>query len=321
MTALIFLVLTGASIFSLGGLGEDQSVFRDDFVGRLNSAQISFALRPEFEILNEGTDTRGLFWTNPFIFNLKIPVAGATIVSIGNHERFNQAFDMYLENGQLDVHLTSQGGIEEAYGQLNSRIGTIGESGMPAAEIYFRGSYLFGGTRELWTYTIGDYSLIDTFLYKYLGCVFASGVSVSILSCAFEGLGFLDMDANSSDTTLSKDLPERLSVGLYPSINEYQIDLVYEHAFWSGPDFRQVNRFLAGIEKNSLGIAYAYNPWYIRGVTEHKLALNGRYNFKGLGFGELKLSAALRNKNSTREFLIVPELKFVIEEIFARRKK
>lgn len=315
------MVLTSASVFSLGGLGEDQSVFRDDFVSRLNNAQIGFALRPEFEILNENTDIRGLFWTNPFIFNLKVPVTGTIIASVGNHERFNQAFDMYLENEQLNVHLVSEGGIEEAYGQINNRIGTTGESGTPVAEIYFRGSYLFGGTRELWTYTIGDYSITDTFAYKYLGCTFAGGVSVSILSCAFEGLGFLDMDMNSGDTALSKDMPERLSVGLHPNINEYQVDLVYEHSFWSDSNYRSVNRFQAGINKNNVGFAYAYNPWYIQDVTEHRLALNGRYGFKGLGFGELTVSAALRNKNSLREILIVPELKFVIEEIFARRKK
>ncbi|HEX7320139.1 MAG TPA: hypothetical protein VF399_07280 [bacterium] len=321
MITLLFLVLTGASVFSLGGMGEDQSVFRDDFVRRLNNAQIGFSLRPEFEILNESTDFRGLFWTNPFVFNLKIPVTSTIVASVGNQERFNQAFDTYLENDQLNVHLVSEGGVEEIYGQINNRIGTAGESGIPVAEVYFRGSYLFGGTREMWTYTISDYSIADTFVYKYLGCVFGGGVSVSILSCAFEGLGFLDMDMNNSDTALSKDLPERLSIGLHPSMNEYQIDLVYEHPFWSDSGFRSVNRFLAGIHKNSIGIAYAYNPWYIPGVTEHRLALNSRYSFKGLGFGELTVSAAIRNKNSIREIAIVPELKFVIEEIFARRKK
>jgi len=306
----VLLIIINASVFSIGGIGEDQGIFNTGFQRASGRAQIEFTLCPEFNILNEGSDFRNIFWTNPFVFNLRIPATKDISFSLGNKERYNQAFDVYLEQDPLVMHLKGEGGVEEIYCQVNGYAGNY-------AEALFRGGLLFGSAREVWTYTMNEYSNSDTFLYTYRGQIFSGGIRVLLFSLFFEGLGDLTMTKDSSDSLVN--LPERLSIGLEPIIGGYQFQVLLEHSFWS--DSLSPSRFKVGVGKANYGFSYFYNPWYLNGIKEHGIILTGTLPISNIGFCTLDLKSSLRSRGSLKEFRIVPEIKFSVEEVFGRRRK
>ncbi|MBE0433577.1 hypothetical protein IBX73_08960 [candidate division WOR-3 bacterium] len=304
--------LINASVFSVGGIGEDVSVFRAPLVSRDNITRIGFALDPEYTLLNQAGEFRGIFWTNPLKLSLAVPVTHGFSLMVGNLERFNQCFDVYLESGALQVHTVGQGGIEEVYGGLKKTLGPV--------DIMATGSYLFGSAREIWTYSIETYRLVDTFSYRYQGQIFNLGLRHQMFSVFFEGLGEVRKITMPSDTALI-DLPERLSIGIYARAGELPFGFVYERSFWNDEVYDSPNRFKAMVSRGGLGLAYYYNPWYLGAVTEHAIDVDFAIPLRDVGAANVKLVFALRSKEGVREMRFVPKLTFVLNEIFARRRK
>ena len=311
--SLILVALINASIFSIGGIGQDISVFRTPFLDVFKSARIEFILKPEFNILNKGSDFRSKFSTNPFNLNLAVPVTKGFVFGLGNRERFSQSFDVYFDRDALEMHVEGEGGIEEIYVNLNNNFG-IGE-------IAFRGSYLFGNATEIWNYYIGDYYNVDTFLYKYWGKIFCGGIRLKFVSVSYEFLGDIEWEKQNFDTTI--DLPSRLAVGLHPEIFGGKVDFLFEHAFWPGDneDYISPNRFKVSFIKERFAVGYRYNPWYLKDVNEHGLDFSLNIPIQRLGLITLNLGCSLRNKESLREINVSPEIKLTIHEIFARRRQ
>lgn len=309
------LVVLNASVFGIGGLGEDQSVFQTPFLDRSDRARIQITVNPEFCVLNEGSDFRALYWTNPFNFGITVPVARDWSLGAGIRSRFGQGFDVYLEESPLTIHLDSRGGVEEFHGAVSRRFGI--------AEIALSGAYLFGGAREVWAYTMNDYVSIDTFTYGYHGQIFSAGIGVGPVMLAYEGLGRLSMQRTAEDTTW--DLPDRVTVGLRSVAGPWWLFADYEHSFWSGTasdghDFDSPHRFQLGVRRGSFSLAYGYNPWYL-GTTEHRLNTGISVGVHELGSIALDCGFILRLDGAVREFDLKPRIRFTLEELFARRRK
>ncbi len=305
---ILLLCLLNASVFNVNGWGEDRSVFQVPFTGLLEKTQIEFTIQPEYTLISSNGDARGLFWFNPFRINLRVPVTPGFAVSLGNDERFNQSADIYLQRDQLNLHYRSQGGVEEAYAHGHLRL--------PVAEFCAGGSFLFGGSREIWDYDISDYVDTDTFQYRYLGWTIRGGLSVGIVFAAYEGLGHITMTASDRDS--SRDMPGRLTIGVRPVIGSYNLTAVFEHARWPGSP---VNRFCVGVGRGRFRILYSYNPWYLDGINEHGLQCAYQYPVKNLGSVGLTLKTGYRSRGDLAEFSFIPELKITFEELFSRRKK
>lgn len=305
----IILFLTTASVFSVGAMGEDMSVFRMPFYGIQNQAQIQFVINPEFNIVTENGDFRGRYWTNPFVLNLQIPLNDRLLLSAGNAERFDQSSDIYMERDQLRMHLVADGGVEEFRVQVNANL--------PIAEFFGSGSYLFGTARESWEFEIGDYASVDTFNYEYYGTVFSAGFRYRFAALAYEGLGRLTMSRSAGDTSF--DLPQRLTIGLTPVLGDYKLKFMFEHSFWNG--HASPNRFQLGFARGGYQITYSFNPWYYNNVTEHGLAVGRVLPLKNIGFIGFDLQTMYRSRDGLIEFKVIPQLKLTLEEIFSRRRK
>ncbi|MCX7996046.1 MAG: hypothetical protein N3A65_09830 [candidate division WOR-3 bacterium] len=305
---IILLSIFSASIFSLEGLGQEQVSFIYPFYGNLSLARIEISLRPEWNVLNEGKNIRGIFWTNPFYLDTKIPVHKRFTISFGTRERFSQVFDIYSVTNGLDMYVQGRGGIEEIYLQFNQCFNI--------AEIFCRGSYLYGNSREVWQYTIGGYSIADTFFYKNSGEIFSAGLKFLVFSIFYEGMGKLKV-LKSIDTTYN--LPGVLGTGLEYRFKDWEYILSIEHTFTDY--FNPVNRFKIHVQKRNLGLYYAYNPWYIKGITEHRAGFSIPISIRNSGVILLNPAFGVRSKDSLKEFVFIPELKLVLEELFARRKK
>lgn len=307
--SLILMLSISASVFSLEGLGQEQAVFQTPFMGLKHHARIEFYLKPEFNLLNKGKDFRGLFWTNPFYLSMEIPVYQEMVFSFGWRERFNQVCDIYSETEELNIHVQGRGGIQELYCQLNQRLNF--------AEFFFRGSYLYGNSREIWKFTIGDYSVADTFYYRNKGQVFCAGLKLFMISGFFEGLGKLDVEKAEIDTTYN--LPKVLNLGFKHKFSDWTFSVMFEHSFWS--DGNRVNRFKGTLEGRNFGFSYAYNPWYINNVQEHLLRIYLNIQLTNFATVSINSEMGIRAKGSFREFVFSPVMRFALEEIFARRKK
>ncbi len=306
---IIILSIFTASVFSIEGLGQEQNIFQAPFCKQLNIAQIEFSLKPEINILNKGSDFRGIFWTNPFSLNMKIPVYKGLIICFGTKERYNQSFDIYSIIDGLDMYVQGRGGVEELYFQLNQRL--------DIAEIFFRGSYLYGSSREIWNYTIGSYSISDTFLYRNNGRIFSAGLQLFMVSCYYEGLGRLNMEKSQKDTTYN--LPQVLGLGIEHRLKNYDGGLLFEYLFGEG--INTVYRFKIIGGKDNIHFSYSYNPWYLSGIKEHSVGLVFKIGFKNFAKISINPDASLRVKGALREFVFIPECRLVLEEVFARRKK
>ncbi len=311
--AIIVFVVFNASIFSFDGIGEDVSVFRMPFTEVYQKTNIAFALNPEFHILTEEGNFRGIFWTNPFHFSLTVPITKGFIFAAGNYERLNQSFDIYFEEGELKMHVFGDGGIEEVYVNMGKNFG--------GGEVALRGSYLFGNSWEVWNYTVGDFDLVDSFLYKYHGKIFCGGLRYNLFSLSYEFLGDLTMEKAYADTTI--DLPERLSLGLTPRLFGGTMNFLYEHSFWgeNNPGYISPHRFKIGFTKRNLSIHYIFNPWYLSEVKEHGIIFSVTTPIRNVGSIMLSLNGFLRMKGSLKEIKIVPQLKLVLAEIFSPRRK
>ncbi|OPX18311.1 hypothetical protein BXT86_01850 [candidate division WOR-3 bacterium 4484_100] len=307
----LLLLLVNASIFSLQGLGEDLGVYELPFVSSSKFGRIQFIISPEFTVLNESRDFRGIFWTNPFQFKIAVPVYEGFFLSAGNRERFNQNFDLYAENSNLRIHLLGSGGIEEIYGGVNKLF--------PWGGFAVQGSYLFGKNTEVWNYFISDYTIADTFTMTYEGFIFSAGIRLKIVDIAYEFLGSVTQKDDTSSSEI--DFPERLSIGVSPDFKNIRLSLLFEHSFWEGDEYLSPNRFRCTIFKDNLSISYSFNPWYLSGVQENRLDLNLNIPIKKVGLVTAGLSNWLRCRGSIREFKFVPELKFTIRELFARRRR
>lgn len=313
MLSLLLLALINASVFSVNGLGEDMSVFQAPFINTSKLTHIEFTMRPEFNILNRDNEFRGLFWTNPFHFNIRVPVVKGFLFNLGNCERYAQSFDIYLERSNLQIHLEGAGGVEEAY----LGVGYHFDSG----EFVVRTSYLFGRASEIWHYYISDYSIADTFLYKYSGRIFSAGLKIKALSFVYETAGKLSLEKSSQDTSF--DLSQRLQIGLAPWFNqETGLGIIYEYAFWPGDaDYSSAHRFKLRFSKAHWNLTYWFNPWYLESVTEHGLGLGLKLPIKRVGMVQLSLNSALRTKRGLREIKVIPEIKLIIRELFIKRQK
>jgi hypothetical protein len=312
MTILLLTVIS-ASLFSIGGLGEDLGVFETPFLKRDQRAVVEFLLKPEFNVLNKGGDFRSIFWTNPFDFSLTVPFGRGFIFSVGNCERYSQSFDVYLEEEDLKLHVLGQGGISEIYANVNNDF-NIGQ-------IALRAAYLFGHPWEIWEYSIDSYYLTDTFSYTYRGKIFSAGLRMAFVSVAYEGLGSMTMETATIDTTI--DLPDRLSISANPQLFGGKIGVMYEHSFWHSNDnhnYISPHRFKIGFEKQRIGIQYFYNPWYLEDVTEHGINFSWAIPIRNIGSARFTISCAMRSKDDLREFKIIPELQFTLRELFALRK-
>ncbi|MEO0162458.1 MAG: hypothetical protein ABIL39_09000 [candidate division WOR-3 bacterium] len=305
---LILFGLFTASIFSIEGLGQERAILVRPFLGKMNRARIEFSLKPEWNIINKDQDIRSIFWTNPFFFNMKIPVVKDMIISLGSEERFNQSFDIYAHNEDLDMYVQGRGGIEELYLQLN---GTF-----KFAEIFCRASYLYGSSREIWRYTSAGYSIADTFLYRNKGETFRAGVKVSIFGIYYEGLGQV-LISKSIDTTYQ--LPQVLGMGVEYGLKDWEFALLFEHTFTTM--YNPTNRFRLNVNRMPFGLYYTFNPWYIKGITEHQIGFSMPIGLKDFGVVYLIPELGVRSKGPLREFTFTPELKLVLEEVFGRRKK
>jgi hypothetical protein len=240
---------------------------------------------------------------------MSIPVYRGLIFSFGNQERFNQSFDIYGQRGSLGMYIQGRGGIEELYFQLNQHL--------HSAELFFRGSYLYGSSREIWEYTIGNYSIADTFLYKNNGRIFCGGLKLFFLSCYYEGLGTLNMDKDGSDTTY--ELPQVLGFGFGHNFNSLSFNLAIEHSF--GGNWDRVTRAKLSVVQDRLGLSYSYNPWHYDGIKEHNLSFILKIQLSNMATISFNPYLGLRMKGSLREFFFVPEFELILEEVFARRKK
>ncbi len=305
---ILLLICFSASVFSIEDSGQEKNLFKNPFLGKLDYGRIEFAVKPEFTLMNSNSNFRGLYWTNPFCLNMKIPVHKGLIFSFGNLERFDQSFDIYSKREMLAIYAQGRGGVEEIYLQLNQSSNL--------AEVFFRGSYLYGSSREIWEYTMGDYSIADTFYYKNKGRVFCVGLKILIVSFYYEGLGRLLTEKPSSDTTY--DLPQILGLGVDYHLKDWKLGLLFEHSFIEGGG---INRFKGLAERGNFGFTYAYNPWYSSGIQEHVFGISVRTYLKNYAKISFVPDIGIRTKGSLREFVFSPVLQLTLEEIFARRKK
>lgn len=309
---LLLLFVMNASVFSIDGLGEDMTIFRQPFLGLSRTARVEFTLHPEFDILNQGSDLRGIFWTNPFHFSIALPVHKGLALSIGNNERFNQSFDVYYLNDELAMHLTSDGGIEEIAMSVAYRTGPV--------EAVCSGAYLFGNTTEIWDYTVGNYHLADTFLYKYYGKIFSAGIKAYIFSCSYEGLGDLTMEKSTVNTI---HLPGRLSLGLSPRIKNGTAHGLFEYVIWPDDDetYTSSYRIKLAYTNDRFAFGYYFNPWCFSSVSEHGFQFSIHLPVQRLGWISLQTTAALRMKDSLREIRFSPMIVLRLQELFIRRRK
>ncbi|MGD8978889.1 MAG: hypothetical protein PVH23_02325 [candidate division WOR-3 bacterium] len=312
MLTIIVALLINASVFSINGIGEDLSVFQTPFIENTTLGQVGFTMNPEYTLLNEAGEYRGVFWTNPLNFSLSVPVVGGFSVTVGNMERLSQNHDIYLQDSSLQIHALGEGGVEEVFAGINKRLGTF--------DIVATGSYLFGNAWEIWTYSIGGYGLVDTFTYRYRGRIFNFGMKHKFFSVAYEGLSRLRMTKLDEDT-LFIDLPERLSVSLTPPIGEWGLGFMYERSFWSEESYKSPHRFRLSAKRGAARFAYFCNPWYIDGVTEHGIDLDFRIPLRNVGSARIGMTIALRQRDGLREFKFAPSLTLVLNELFARRRK
>ncbi len=312
MVAALIIVLINASVFSINGIGEDLSIFRVPFLERTSIGQIGFTLNPEYTLLNEEGDNRGIFWTNPLKFSISAPVVSGFSIMAGNLERYSQSYDIYLQDSSLQIHALGEGGIEEVYGGFSKDLGPF--------QIAATGSYLFGNAWEIWKYEISGYTLIDTFLYRYRGRIFNFGLKHELFAVAYEGLGRTRMIKLEEDT-VHIDLPQRLSVLFSPRIGRWNIGLMYGHSFWDDEAYNSPNRFRVSARRGALAAAYFYNPWYVDGVTEHGIEFDYRIPLRNVGFAQLRMTCAMRDRDGLREFKFAPSLTLVLNELFVRRRK
>jgi hypothetical protein len=312
VTTAILAFLMNASVFSINGIGEDLSAFHEHFLDREDIAQLGFTLNPEYTLLNQSGDFRGVFWTNPLKLSLSVPVTRGFAVMLGNLERFNQCFDVYLQDSSLQIHVLGEGGIEEAYAGVSKSLG--------AFDLVATGSYLFGNAWEIWTHSIGGYNLVDTFSYRHRGRIFSFGLKHDLFSVAYEGFGSVTTIKLGQDT-LVIDLPERLSIGFYPRIAQWPLGIVYEHSFWSDETYSSPNRFKIQANRKAIAIAYYFNPWYFRDITEHGIDLDLALPLHNVGSVQVRMTLALRQRGDLREFALRPSLTFVLNELFTRRRK
>ena len=312
MLAILVTLLINASVFTINGVGEDLSVFQTPFIENTAIGQVGFTMNPEYTLLNEEGEYRGVFWTNPLNLDLSVPVVSGFSVTVGNLERFSQSYDIQLQDSSLLIHALGEGGIEEVYAGVNKRLGPF--------DIIATGSYLFGNAWEIWTYSIGGYSLVDTFTYRYRGRIFDLGLKHDFFSVSYEGLSRLRMTGVEEETLLI-DLPERLSISLNPPIGKWGLSLMYERSFWDDEIYRSPHRFRLSAKRGAAGVAYYYNPWYIDGVTEHGIDLDFQIPLRNVGSAQIRMTLALRQRDGLREFKIAPRLTLVLNELFARRRK
>ena len=306
---IVLIAVFQASIFSIDGIGEDLSVFRTPFVEVAQKTSIEFAINPEFNILNQGGDFRGMFWTNPFSLSINVPLTKGFTIGAGNLQRIGQSFDGYLEQGDLGIHLVGKGGIDELYLNVSKSF--------EVGEIALRGSYLFGNSWEIWDYRMSSYSIIDTFDYQYHGRSLMGGIRFKLVKLSYEFLAKITSEGSAGDTVI--ELPERLSLGLSPALFDGRVDLLFEHSFWHEDKYSSPSRFKIYFAKNNFGIGYTFNPWYLDHVQEHGLDLSLSAPIKNLGTATFNLSCSFRNKDSLREFKIIPQVRLTLKEIFSRR--
>lgn len=309
---IMVLVLTGASLFSIDGLGQDMSAFQTPYMYIGKYARIEFSVRPEWTVLRQENDIRSVFWSNPFHLSIIAPVYRGFAIAAGNRERLNQNFDVFLENDDLHLHVIGRGGVEEVFGSVGYKI-LLGE-------FVVQGSYLFGNTYETWDYRIEDYNLVDTFLYTYAGTVFSAGFLTRYLSCYYETFGFLDMTAPSRDTTFK--LPERLGLGVHTRLLGGRVSGGYEYSRWQKDyGFRASHRFTIAYDRDRFGVGYRFNPWYLERVSEHGMDLSYKVPLPYLGMMRLHFDCALRQTGAVQEFMIAPQIELSIQELFAPRRK
>jgi hypothetical protein len=311
MTILLAFFIS-ASVFSVNGIGEDLSVFRMPFLKAENIGQIGFTIDPEYTMLNQEGNFRGIFWTNPIKLSLSVPVVHGFTIMVGNCERFNQSYDVYLQDSSLDLHTVAEGGIEELYAGLNKNIGPI--------DVVFTGSYLFGNAREIWNHSISGYTVIDTFPYRYRGRIFNIALKHSLLSVGYEGFGRTRMIKLDEDTMMI-DLPQRISVGVYPRIRDWLLGIIYEHSAWDESNYDSPHRFRVSAQRGVLAFGMSYNPWYIKDVTEYGVDIDYVIPLRKVGSAQLRMSFVMREKEGLREFKFAPKLTFVLNELFVRRRK
>ena len=121
--------------------------------------------------------------------------------------------------------------------------------------------------------------------------------------------------------TVTIDLPQRLSIGCFPRAGKWGLGVMYEHSFWSDEMYTSPNRFRVSAKRGAFGLAYCYNPWYINDVTEHGLDFGFQIPLRNVGSAQIRMTCALRQKDGLREFKFAPSLNFVLNELFARRRK
>jgi hypothetical protein len=310
--AILIALLVNASVFSINGIGEDLSIFRTPFLEQTGIGQIGFTLNPEYTLLHEAGDYRGVFWTNPLKLAISVPMIRGFSIMVGNLERYSQNYDIYLEDSSLQIHALGEGGIEEVYAGLNKKLG--------AFDVVATGSYLFGNAWEIWTYNIGGYTLIDTFYYRYRGRIFNLGLKHKLVSIAYEGFGTTRMIKVEEDT-VNINLPQRLSILVSPQIGKWRVGLMYGHSFWSDEMYNSPNRFRISAKNGAVGFAYYYNPWYANDVTEHGVDFDLGIPLRNVGSAQLRITCAMRQKDGLREFKFAPSLTLVLNELFVRRRK
>lgn len=309
---IMIVLLTGASLFSIDGIGQDMSLFDTPFMYIGQYARIEFTVRPEWTLLRQDSDIRSIFWSNPFEFYITAPVYRGFAVAAGNRERFNQNFDVFLENEDLRLHVVSHGGVEEVFGGVGYGTG-IGE-------IVLQGSYLFGNTSETWDYLIENYNLVDTLLYTYAGSVFSTGITTRYVSCYYESFGTLDMTRPSMDTTI--DLPQRLGAGIHIPALGGRVSGGYEYSWWPQEyGFRNTHRLFIEYDRNRYKFGYRFNPWYLETVSEHGFDISYKIPLPYLGMMRLHLDCSLRQTDTVQEFMIAPQIELSIREMFVKRRK
>lgn len=310
--SLMIILLTSASLFSIDGVGQDMSVFQNPYLYIGKYARIEFLVRPEWTLLRKDSDIRSIFWSNPFHFFLTAPVYKGFAIGLGNRERYNQNFDVFLESDDLQLHVMSRGGVEEVFGTLGY--------GTKFGEFVVQGSYLFGNSFETWDYLIQSYNLVDTFTYSYTGHIFCAGVYTKYLSLYYETLGSLDMSKPSTDTSYT--LPQRIGVDVHAMMKGARISAGYEYSWWESQyDFKNVHRFQIQFDQKKYSIGYSYKPWYLERVQEHGLDLSYKMPLPNLGTMRLHLELAFRETDKVQEFLIAPQIELSIRELFVKRRK
>jgi hypothetical protein len=306
MIITVFLIC--ASAFSIDGIGEDMSIFSMPFNDISTLTRIQFTFLPEFSVMREHGDFRSSFWTYRFRFSLAGPLTPWLVLDAGNTERYDQSFDIYYRQDELALHVEGQGAVEEVYASAGLRFGAV--------NLALRGSYLFGSAQELWRYSVGDYIIIDTFVYQYRGKIVAVGARYSMFSCAYEFLG--DYTAEHGTDTLIQ-LPSRLSIALRNQFLGGHLELIGEHSFWADT-YRSPTRFRLAFSRKRIGCAYWYNPWYTDGVSEHGLDVSYALPIHRLGFITFELCSALRSRGSLQEAKISPRIVFTFDELFTSRQ-